>query len=166
MVRPTIALTSTEASRFFPGLAVVGVTRTGTGILRHVVEIEPHDAPALIRQLVALDEWQMSERGPDRLLVRDAIERGIFRYNRADPDEVWKSYDEAIDEARTSSKGYADLDCEDLAALAAAELRVTGADPRAFPHVYRANGRTYHVVTGSPRFGWLDPSVAAGMGQE
>lgn len=112
-----------------------------------------------------MNRRQMRRAGPGRLTVRDAIARGLFRYNRADPDEHWKSYQEAIREIETN--GYAELDCEDLAALVVAELQETGEDPAAFVYLYRAHGSLWHVIAGSPRYNaWLDPSVAAGMGRE
>lgn len=130
-------------------------------MVRPQIGIDPHEAAALLTGLVAVSRQQMREAGPGRLKVRDAILRGLFRYDRHDPDEIWKTYADAIREVE--AHGVAHLDCEDLASLVVAELQETGADPRAFPYVYRARGHTFHVVAGSPRYGWLDPSVAAGM---
>lgn len=130
-------------------------------MVRPQIGIDPHEAAALLTGLVAVSAQQMREAGPHRLMVQDAIQRGLFIYDRNDPDERWKTYADAIEEVRRN--GAAHLDCEDLASLVVAELQVTGQDPRAFPYVYRARGHTFHVVAGSPRYGWLDPSVAAGM---
>ena len=60
-------------------------------------------------------------------------------------------------------RGYALADCEDLSALVAAELREDGHDADARPYAYHAQGRTWHVVVASPKFGYLDPSIAGGM---
>lgn len=129
-----------------------------------LIHVEPRDAPGLLAGIVNVNRRQMRQAGPRRLMVQDAIRRGLFVYDPNDPDEHWITYDEAL--GMIARDGVARLDCEDLTGLVCAELQETGADPHAFPYLYRAHGSMWHVVVGSPRFGWLDPSVAAGMGRE
>lgn len=130
-----------------------------------MIAVDPRDAPALLAGVVLVNRRQMRRAGPRRLSVRGAIRRGLFVYDRRDPDEHWKTYGEALEELRRF--GVARLDCEDLAALVVAELQETGEDPGAFVYLYRARGALWHVIVGSPRWNrWLDPSVAAGMGRE
>lgn len=134
------------------------------------IGVDPVDAAELAEGLVRVDLAQMRRAGAERLSTHRAIAEGLYRYDRRDPGERWKTYDDATRELR--ARGVARMDCEDLAALLVAELRLTGEDPAAFVHVYRARcgpsgGCTYHVIVGSPRLRrWLDPSVAAGMGRE
>lgn len=119
------------------------------------------DAAVMLSGLVAVDEVQMRRAGPGRPGVYQMIRGGRLQYERSDPDEHWKTYDELVAEARRY--GYADADCEDLAASLAGELRATGRDPAATTYVYRTGRNMSHVVTYSPRFGYLDPSKWAGM---
>lgn len=76
------------------------------------------------------------------------------RYQR-EPEEVWKH---AVD---TLADGWGD--CEDLAAWRAAELRVSGEDPKAAVITYKSRPRTWHAVVlrGDRRI--EDPSRRLGM---
>lgn len=125
------------------------------------IGIEPSEAAALLGGLVAVDRQQMRAAGPGRPRVWQLIRSGALRYDRRDPAEHWQTYRDVI--GQIERRGFARADCEDLSALVAAELQVDGEDVAARPYVYRAQGRTYHVVVASPRFGYLDPSIAGGM---
>lgn len=120
------------------------------------------DAAALLGGgLVGLNVHQMERAGPQRPKVSDWIKSGALRYSRDDPDEHWQSYKDIAE--LIERDGMAEGDCEDLATLVAAEMRVSGEDPLAKPVIYKSGRKTYHVIVSSPRYGLLDPSIAGGM---
>lgn len=61
-------------------------------------------------------------------------------------------------------RGYGD--CEDLASWRAAELRVTGEDPRARARVVRSGPRTWHAIVERGDGSIEDPSRILGMGDD
>jgi len=134
----------------------------GLPLIRPLIRIKANEAKALLNGgIVGVNRQQMMARGPNRPRLIDLIRSGKVVYSAFDPDEEWWTYDQVLD--MIARDGVAYVDCEDLAGILAAELQVDGTDPRAFVHTYRAVNHTWHVVVGSPVFGWLDPSVAAGM---
>lgn len=125
------------------------------------IGIEPTEAVALLSGLVEVNRQQMRSIGPRRPRVFDLIRSGRLVYDARDPGERWQTYRDVI--GQVERRGIARADCEDLASLVAAELREDGYDPDARPYAYHAQGRTWHVVVASPKFGYLDPSIAGGM---
>lgn len=115
--------------------------------------------------LVGVDVGQMAAAGPRRPRIWRLIREGRLRYQKRDPFEHWKTYDELI--GQLQAQGYATADCEDLAAAGAAEMRLDRNwrfhDPGASTFVYRSAPKVSHVIIRSPRFGLLDPSVGGGM---
>lgn len=143
-------------------------------------ELPPSDANILLGATTAPDGSggflgvqvaQMLRAGPTRPRIRNLISDGQIRYSARDPHEKWISYEQAM--VKIGENGYVELDCEDIASLVAAEMRVSGPpwqqgptpdfDPQATVDVYRSAPRTLHVIVDSPRFGRLDPSKTAGM---
>lgn len=125
------------------------------------IGIHPDEAAALLSGLVAVNRQQMRAAGPRRPRVWQLLRSGALYYERRDPREHWQTYRDVMGALR--ARGRAGADCEDLSALVAAELGEDGMDPAARPYVYHAQDRTYHVVVASPKFGYLDPSIAGGM---
>lgn len=131
--------------------------------VRPTLTLSPEDAAVLLVGLQLVDEQQMRRAGPRRPRVVDLIRGGWFRYSSYDPEEHWTSYDEAVEQVR--AEGYAELDCEDLGAMLAAELRVDGIDDTAHTEVRRTGPAMSHVTVNGDRVGPQDPSRAAGMGR-
>ena len=125
------------------------------------IGIEPTEAVALLEGLVAVNRQPMRAAGPRRPRVSDLVRSGRLVYDARDPGERWQTYRDVIQQLE--ARGVARADCEDLASLVAAELREDGHDANARPYAYHAQGRTWHVVVASPRYGFLDPSIAGGM---
>ena len=118
------------------------------------------EAANLLDGLVSVNLAQMDkafggEKG--HFPVIRAIQNGTLRYRRADPEEHWKSWREVMSGA---SQGVG-ADCEDLSSAVAAELLYNGIPARTY--VYQAGPKLYHVVVSTPKWGYLDPSRAAGM---
>jgi hypothetical protein len=88
-----------------------------------------------------------------------AIQKGTLRYRRSDPNEHWKTWRELVRELKDI--GTATADCEDLSSAVVAELRYNGIEARNY--VYKSGSRLFHVVVKTNRWGFLDPSRAAGM---
>lgn len=128
------------------------------------LHLTPREAAALLaRGFVGVDEDQMRRAGEDRPRVADLIRSRRLVYSPVDPGEEWQSYRDFLASIRT--RGYALADCEDLATALAAEARVDGIDPKAYPGVYRVRPGLSHVVTVLPSLGRrIDPSRLAGMG--
>lgn len=136
---------------------------SGSAALSPTFRLRTREAVHLLKGLVAVDLAQVGERfaglrGGGFPLIR-AIQTGRVRYERADPDEHWQSYREIM--APVSRGGIGRADCEDLSAGVTAELLYNGIEAR--PYVYKAAPRLYHVVVQTKRWGFLDPSRAAGM---
>jgi hypothetical protein len=114
--------------------------------------------------MLAVDVAQMRRAGPGRPRIYELIENKKLRYSPDDPEEEWKSYDQVLNEIRDRGVCYAD--CEDFATLAAAELVADDLDPAARPVIYKSADHLFHVVTYSPRYGYLDACIPGGMGGE
>ena len=124
-------------------------------------KISSRDAAHLLNGLVAVNVAQHQrhiDKGGDPFAVIKAIQKGDIRYKRADPREHWQSYAELLKIIRSGEGG---ADCEDLSAAVVAELQHAGI--RARTYVYKARKGLYHVVVKTDRWGFLDPSVSAGM---
>jgi hypothetical protein len=122
------------------------------------------DAAHTLPALMGLDLRQLRRRrarGLPTPTLKGLIDRGEVEYSNEDPAEWWQTADDAF--GMIDRGDIAILDCEDLASWGAADLRFTGADPGAYPIVYRAAPHLGHVIIRSPRYGLLDPSRAAGM---
>lgn len=132
--------------------------------VRPTLELGAQDAQALLFGLMLVNMQQMSRAGPNRPSVIKLIHQRKLKYSRVDPLEEWQTYDQML--AGVAKKGFEFADCEDLATVAAAEMRLGGPwyDPGAEPMVYRVNPKLSHVIIKSPRFGLIDPSINAGMG--
>lgn len=129
-------------------------------------KISSRDAAHLLRGLVEVNLAQHKrhvKNGGDPFSVIKAIQNGKIRYKRADPREHWQSYNELLSIANDSmgaakSRG---ADCEDLSAAVVAELRSAGIPARTY--VYKARPGLFHVIVKTEKWGFLDPSVSAGM---
>lgn len=111
------------------------------------------EAEGMLEGLVRTNMVQMRGGGLPPLYggtIRYVAERPRRRGMRA--PERWQT---AIEVARTG-RG----DCEDLAAYAAAQLRLKGVPARV--RVRRTGRRLWHAVVRTPR-GWIDPSRRLGM---
>ena len=148
-------------------------------------KISSRDAAHLLRGLVEVNKAQHErhiKNGGDPFSVIKAIQDGRIRYKRADPREHWQSYNELLEIAdnsmgavqgkrsavqgkRSAVQGKRSAvrgaDCEDLASAVVAELNAAGIDARTY--VYKARPGLYHVIVKTEKWGFLDPSVSAGM---
>ena len=125
-------------------------------------KLQTPEAANLLDGLVSVNLGQMDKssfgaRG--RFPILRGIQMGSVRYERADPDEHWKSWRELMEEMQRT--GTARGDCEDLSSSVAAEMIFNGIPARTY--VYKSGSRLYHVVVKTDRWGLLDPSRAAGM---
>lgn len=129
-----------------------------------LIRVGTETAPFLLRGVMEgnVDEMRRAAERGMYWSVQDAIQTGRLRYSADDPEEEWQFYSQIG--AKIARQGVAFADCEDLAALVAAELRFCGADPEARPVIYKVKPGLVHVIVWSPRFGYLDPSISAGMG--
>ena len=121
-------------------------------------DISSQDAAYLLEGLVAVDRAQHRRHianGGNPFTVLRMIQSGKLRYNADDKKEHWKSYDELIE---SPEKG---ADCEDLSAAVVAELLNAGIQARTY--VYQAKPELFHVIVKTDIWGFLDPSVSAGM---
>jgi len=130
--------------------------------------IKPNHAVHLLQGLVAVNEAQLKEHIKDRgnpFTIIEAIQNGNLRYKRSDPEEHWQSYNELVELTKNKLSGTdkeVGADCEDLAAAVVAELKHAGIDARIY--VYKARTGLYHVIVKTKKWGFLDPSLSAGMG--
>lgn len=109
--------------------------------------------PAL--EAINLSQLQdMAARGPVPSVI-GAIQAGLIRYRRRDPQEEWVNYRELL------ARGVGD--CEDLSAAVAAELVFRGVPAEAWPYQTSTPGLVHVIVRAEP-WGFLDPSRSAGMG--
>lgn len=181
-VTARLQLTPEEARILVDGLTSLEVPPTApfphllTGPLsrdRYQVEVHPRGdwrrvrirttaqrCGRLLARLVEIDRRQLLAQGAGRLHVRRAILAGKVWYQRRDPHEFWQTVRDLA--VQLQVEGTAGADCEDLAAAYAAERQVEGAVATAV--AYRAGPRLWHVVSYSPDEGFVDPSVAGGMG--
>ena len=118
------------------------------------------EAASLLDGLVSVNLAQMDkvfkgEKG--HYPVIRAIQSGELRYRRADPREHWKSWREVMEGVE---EGFGS-DCEDLSSAVVAELLYNGIPARTY--VYQSSPKLYHVVVSTKKWGYLDPSRAAGM---
>lgn len=119
------------------------------------------DASYLLEGLVRVNQAQhkrYTKKGEDPFAIIKAIQTGKIRYKRSDPEEHWITYKEMLE---GSKKGTFGADCEDLSAAVVAELRNAGIDARTY--VFKARPGLFHVIVKTERWGFLDPSVSAGM---
>jgi len=120
--------------------------------------ISAEDASYLLEGLVAVNRAQHRRHirnGGDPFHIIKSIQQGKLRYNRKDDKEHWKSYQELVEESKFGA------DCEDLSAAVVAELLNAGINARTY--VYKAKPELYHVIVYTDEWGYLDPSVSAGM---
>ena len=119
------------------------------------------EAVQLLHGLVRVDLHQIkrAKLAKGKYPIIRAIQNKTLRYRRADPQEHWKTWRELMSELKTNGKAYAD--CEDLASAVVAELNYNGIKARNY--VYKSGRRLYHVVVKTERWGFIDPSRAAGM---
>ena len=123
-------------------------------------DLRTQEAANLLDGLVSVNLAQMDKKFggvKGNFPVIKAIQEGRLRYRRADPQEHWKSWREIMGGV-ASGEG---ADCEDLSSAVTAELLYNGIPARTY--VYQAAPKLYHVVVSTPRWGYLDPSRAAGM---
>jgi hypothetical protein len=121
-------------------------------------DISSRDASYLLEGLVSVNRAQHRRHvasGGDPFAVLRLIQTGKLQYNRIDKKEHWKSYEELIANPGDGA------DCEDLSAAVVAELLNAGIQARTY--VYKAKPKLFHVVVQTDRWGFLDPSVTAGM---
>ena len=121
-------------------------------------DISSRDAAYLLEGLVAVNRAHHRRHianGGDPFAVLKMIQSGKLKYNAEDKKEHWKSYEELIE---NPGKG---ADCEDLSAAVVAELLNAGIQARTY--VYKAKPQLFHVVVKTDIWGFLDPSVSAGM---
>lgn len=131
--------------------------------------IPSKDASHLLAGLVAVNEAQLRRRFStgkldDPFFITRAIQNGTLRYKRADPSEHWMTWEELyrnVSNEKLSGTIAGGADCEDLAAAVVAELRFGGIPARTY--VYKARPKLFHVVVYTDKWGFLDPSRAAGM---
>lgn len=124
-------------------------------------KINSVDAAHLLEGLVNVNQAQhrrLVKKGNDPFTVIKAIQDGKIVYKRSDPDEHWQTYKEMVEGAKKGSFG---ADCEDLSAAVVAELRNAGIDARTY--VFKARPGLYHVIVKTEKWGFIDPSVSAGM---
>jgi hypothetical protein len=123
--------------------------------------ISSRDASHLLRGLVEVNKAQHAryvKKGGDPFTIIKAIQQKRLRYRKADPREKWLSYNELLQLLKKKGKG---ADCEDLSAAVVAELQSAGIPARTY--VYKARPGLFHVIVKTDKWGFLDPSVSAGM---
>jgi hypothetical protein len=129
-------------------------------------KISSRDASHLLEGLVRVNQAQHKrhiKKGGDPFAIIKAIQSGKLRYKKADPKEHWQSYEELLEISqdkmgRIKKDG---ADCEDLSAAVVAELRNAGIPARTY--VYKARPGLYHVIVKTEKWGFMDPSISAGM---
>jgi len=136
----------------------------GSRAISPYFELTTEEAAHLLQGLVAVDVSQIQKRfggyhGDAAFPILRGIQTGRVRYERADPLEHWQSWREIVEQM--DGGGIALGDCEDLSAAVVGELLFGGISAR--PYVYQSGPKLYHVVVQTPRWGFLDPSRAAGM---
>lgn len=126
------------------------------------IRVATRDAANLLDGIVSANLGQMRHKNadPKAMPILRGIQSGRVRYNRADAQEHWQTWDELV--AQMAQGGVAEGDCEDLASAVTAELLYAGEKARTY--VYQSGPHLYHVVVHTDRWGLLDPSRAAGMG--
>ncbi len=145
----------------------------GSAAIRPTIRISTPDAANLLDGIVSTNLGQMRrsnapKTGPDAMpilrgLQSGAVGRGRVRYERADEDEHWQTWDELTKQlAKNGGRGIAQGDCEDLSSAVVAELLWAGEDARTY--VYKSGPSLYHVVVWTKKWGLLDPSRQGGMG--
>jgi len=117
--------------------------------------LQTEEAARLLDGLVSVDVGQLEKSGipKGRYPIIEGIQAGAIRYERADPREHWQTWRQLL----AGRRG----DCEDLTAAVVAELKYNGVPARTY--VYKSGPKLYHVVVQTDRWGFLDPSLAAGM---
>lgn len=129
------------------------------------IELKAQEAAYMLNGgLQGVNMRQMQDAGPRRPRVYELIRAKKLVYSPYDPEEEWKTYRQVLEEIEKT--GVSRCDCEDIATLVAAELVVDGVDTAARPVVYQSGPTLFHVVTTSPKFGYLDACISAGMGGE
>lgn len=126
------------------------------------------DASHLLTGLVAVNRAQIRRakkkgmKNPFPIIT--AIQEGRLKYKRSDKGEHWQTWNEMIESSSNeqfSGQVKYGADCEDLACAVAAELMEAGIFAR--PYVYKSRPKLFHVVVFTKKWGYLDPSVDAGM---
>ena len=130
--------------------------------------ISSTDASHLLQGLVAVNRAQIKRAKAKGLKepfpIIKAIQQGRLKYKRADKGEHWQTWEEMM--KNVSNPKFAGTiqhgaDCEDLSSAVAAELLEAGIPARTY--VYKAKPKLFHVVVKTSHWGFLDPSVDAGM---
>lgn len=129
------------------------------------IELKASEAAFMLNGgIKAVDIKQMMDAGPSRPRIYQLIRDKKLVYSSYDPEEEWKTYRQIL--AEIQRQGVARADCEDIATLVAAELVADGVDLEARPVVYQSGPTLFHVITHSPKYGYLDACISAGMGGE
>lgn len=129
------------------------------------LELQASEAAYMLNGgVLAVDIKQMKDAGPGRPRIYELIRAKKLVYSPYDPEEEWKTYRQVMQDIRRS--GVSKIDCEDIATLVAAELVTDGIDLEARPVVYQSGRTLFHVITHSPKYGYLDACIPAGMGGE
>ncbi len=132
------------------------------GKIHPYLSVDTRDAANLLDGIVSANLGQMrrsSVGASSSFPILRGIQNGTVRYKRADRNEHWQTWGELMEQLQGSGK--AEGDCEDLASAVAAELLFAGIPARTY--VYKSGPSLYHVVVKTDRWGFLDPSRAAGM---
>ncbi len=106
---------------------------------------------AAIEGLTRIDERILSSGVGAKI---PPIYQSGVRYKR-EPQDVWRHVGDVL------KSGWGD--CEDLSAWRAAELRVSGEDPKAHVAVYQSGPRRYHAIVARGDGSTEDPSRRLGM---
>jgi len=121
------------------------------------IDMAPQHAVGILAGLVSADLVQIAEAGMSGAFpVLRGLHTGSIRYERADPGEEWRSWEQVLQ----SGNG----DCEDLVCAVCAEYLAAGIPAR--PVAYEAVPGVWHVVVevvGGAHQRYGDPSRLGGM---
>lgn len=131
----------------------------------------------------------------DPLAVLNGLRDGSIRYRLADPNEEWRTRREILRDGWGDCEDFASAIAAELnetvyaggfgvqlgahplppppgpvrdawPAWSGCPPRFGAVPERAVPVAYKARSNLFHVVVWAPGFGYLDPSVAGGMGSD
>ena len=122
--------------------------RAGDAVAAIHVPISASFYEAAIEGVTRVDEEMLRSAHFPRL-----YESGV-QYRKEDKD-TWRHADDVL------CSGWGD--CDDLSPWRAAELRVSGEDPKAYVYVYRSGPRRFHAVVARGDGRIEDPSYKLGM---
>jgi len=118
------------------------------------VPVRPAAFEAALEGLTRVNEKLMTDPSLGGPSIPPLYSAGV-RYKN-EPRDVWRHA------ADVSAEGWGD--CEDLSAYRAAELRVSGEDPKAYVTTYESGPNRYHAVVARGDGTIEDPSRVLGMG--